>query len=175
MTTYLLGDSHLAHLGDRVAELVDRLGDAVVDLAVAGSTVDALSAQVADHDVLPGDRLVVSIGTNDADPARGLPLTEYGERVDAFVAAHPGCRWVYVASPGADHDLDGGWTRAAISAYGDRAAVAILAAGGRVLDTPALLEPLGPARWTPDGFHLTPAAYDLLVPALARLLSEGTP
>lgn len=169
MTTYLLGDSHLDHLGDRAVEL----GDDVVNLAVGGSTVDDLPHQVAAVDLRAGDLLVVSIGTNDADPTRGRSLAAYVERIDAFVGAHPTQRWVYVRSPGARHDLDDRWTRAAIAAYAERAASAILTDGGPVLDTPALLSPLGAEIWTPDGFHLTDAAYDVFVPALGRLISEG--
>lgn len=162
MTTYLLGDSHLAGLGASVPAL----GDDVVNLAVGGAVAQDLGCQV--HAVaLPEDaRLVVSIGTNDADPTRGLPLGAFGAVVDAFVAARPGLRWVYVASPGCAGDIDEAWTAAGMARYSARAATAFAAAGGVLLDTPTLLRPLGAEAFTDDRFHLTPAAYDVLLPAV---------
>ena len=43
-------------------------------------------------------------------------------------------------------------------------------AGGRVVDALGLLAPLGAAAYLDDGVHLTGAAYDLLLPALADAL-----
>jgi lysophospholipase L1-like esterase len=163
MTTYLLGDSHLAALGSSVPAL----GDDVVNLAVGGAVAQDLGCQV--HAVALPDqaRVVVSIGTNDADPTRGLPLDAFGAVIDAFVSARPGLRWVYLASPGCAGDIDQTWTAAGMARYSARAATAFVAAGGAVLDTPALLTPLGADAFTEDRFHLTPAAYDVLLPAVA--------
>jgi lysophospholipase L1-like esterase len=168
VTTYLLGDSHLAALGPDVATL----GADVVNLAVGGAVAQDLGCQL--HGVaLPDDAaLVVSIGTNDADPSRGLPLDAFGAVVDAFVAARPGHRWVYVASPGCAGDIDETWTAAGMARYSARAATAFTAAGGAVLDTPALLAGLAADAFTEDRLHLTAAAYDVLLPAVGAALGQ---
>jgi lysophospholipase L1-like esterase len=162
VTTYLLGDSHLAALGASAPAL----GADVVNLAVGGAVAQDLGCQV--HGVALPDAavLVVSIGTNDADPARGLPLDAFGAVIDAFLAARPGHRWVYVASPGCAGDIDETWTAAGMARYSARAAEAFEAAGGVVLDSPALLAPLGAGAFVEDRLHLTPPAYDVLLPAV---------
>jgi lysophospholipase L1-like esterase len=169
VTTYLLGDSHLAALGPTVPGL----GADLVNLAVGGAVAQDLGCQV--HGVaLPHDaRIVVSIGTNDADPTCGLPLEAFGAVIDAFVAARPGHLWMYVASPGCAGDVDEAWTAAGMARYSARAAAAFSAAGGVVLHTPTLLAPLGADAFTEDRFHLTPAAYDVLLAAVARALEAG--
>ena len=166
MTTYLLGDSHLAALGPTIAAL----GPDVVNLAVGGAVAQDLGCQL--HGVrLPEDAaLVVSIGTNDADPTRGLALEAFGAVVDAFVAARPGHLWVYVASPGCVGDIDATWTAAGMARYSARAATAFAAAGGVVLDTPGVLAPLGPAAFDEDRLHLSPQGYDVLLPAVRSVL-----
>jgi lysophospholipase L1-like esterase len=166
VTTYLLGDSHLAALGPTVPGL----GADLVNLAVGGAVAQDLGCQV--HGVaLPDDaRIVVSIGTNDADPTRGLPLEAFGAVVDAFVAARPGRRWVYVASPGCAGDIDETWTATGMAGYSARAATAFAAAGGVVLDTPKLLAALAADAFTEDRLHLTARAYDVLLPAVAAAL-----
>jgi lysophospholipase L1-like esterase len=169
MTTYLLGDSHLAGLGPTIPAL----GADVVNLAVGGAVAQDLGCQL--HGVqLPGDAaLVVSIGTNDADPTRGLPLEAFGAVVDAFVAARPGHRWVYVASPGCVGDIDPTWTAAGMARYSARAAAAFAAADGVVLDTPGVLAPVGPAAFDEDRLHLSPQGYAVLLPAIAEALAIG--
>jgi lysophospholipase L1-like esterase len=168
VTTYLLGDSHLAALGPSVPGL----GDDVVNLSVGGAVAQDLGCQV--HAVALADdaRLVVSIGTNDADPSRGLALEAFGAVIDAFVAARPGLRWVYVASPGCAGDIDDTWTAAGMARYSARAARVFEAAGGVVLDTPALLAPLGADAFDEDRLHLSAQGYDALLPALTGALVD---
>jgi lysophospholipase L1-like esterase len=120
---------------------------------------------------LPGDAtVVISIGTNDADPTRGLPLDAFGAVVDAFVAARPGRRWVYVASPGCVGDIDEAWTAAGMARYSARAAEAFVATGGLVLDTPGLLAPVGRDAFDEDRLHLSARGYAVLLPAVAEAL-----
>jgi lysophospholipase L1-like esterase len=166
VTTYLLGDSHLAQLGPSVP----RLGVDVVNLAVSGAVAQHLEGQLRGV-LLPAEaRLVLSIGTNDADPSRGLPLPEFGAVVDAFLAVRPGRRWVYVASPGCAADVDRTWTAAGMVRYSARAASAFAAAGAAVLDSPALLAPLGRRAFVEDGVHLSPEGYDALLAAVRNAL-----
>jgi hypothetical protein len=169
VTTYLLGDSHLAFLGPTIPAL----GDDLVNLAVGGAVAQDLGCQVHGVSLPVGAPLVVSIGTNDADPSRGLPLDAFGAVVDAFIAARPGHPWVYLSSPGCVGDVDETWTAAGIARYSARAAASFADADGVVLDTPSLLAPLGDDAFTDDRFHLTAAAYDVLVPVLAAALARG--
>ena len=169
MTAYLLGDSHLAQVRDGL----ERIAPDVANLAVGGAVVDDLPGQLAE--VPAGTAtLVLSIGTNDADPPRGRPLADFRHHLTAVVGSRP-ARWVYVASPGCvGTAITPGWTADRIAAYAGAAAAVVALAGGEVLDTPAVLAPAGPAAFEPDGFHLGPAGYALLLPALAHLLWEGS-
>jgi lysophospholipase L1-like esterase len=167
VTAYLLGDSHLANLGPTIPEL----GADLVNVAVGGAVASDLACQLLGV-ALPVDAtLVVSIGTNDADPTRGLPLDAFGAVVDAFVAARPGRHWVYVASPGCAGDIDEAWTAAGMARYSTRAAGAFAATGGVVLDTPALLAPAGKDAFDEDRLHLSARGYAVLLPALADALT----
>jgi lysophospholipase L1-like esterase len=167
--TYLLGDSHLAQLGPSVPAL----GADVVNLAVNGAVAQDLEDQLRGVALADEARLVVSIGTNDADPSRGLALPEFGAVVDAVVAGRPGRRWVYVASPGSVGDVDETWTAAGIARYSARAASAFAAAGAVVLDTPAVLAPLGRTAFVEDRLHLSPEGYDALLAAVKGVLEAG--
>jgi lysophospholipase L1-like esterase len=168
VTTYLLGDSHLAALGSSVPAL----GDDIVNLAVGGAVAQDLGCQVHAVALPDNARLVVSIGTNDADPGRGLPLEAFGAVIDAFVAARPSLRWVYVASPGCAGDIDETWTAAGMARYSARAAEAFEAADGVVIETPTLLAPLGYDAFNEDRLHLSPQGYDVLLPALSAAVVD---
>jgi lysophospholipase L1-like esterase len=166
VTTYLVGDSHLANLGPRIPAL----GTDLVNLAVGGAVASDLACQLRAV-ALPDDAtLVVSIGTNDADPTRGLPLDAFGAVVDAFVAARPGRHWVYVASPGCAGDIDQEWTATNMARYSARAAGAFVASGGLVLDTPGVLSPVGEEAFDEDRLHLSAQGYAVLLPAVADAL-----
>ena len=168
MTTYLLGDSHL----ERVPDLAP-LGTDVVNLAVGGAVVDDVPGQLAAADPADTGRLVLSIGTNDADPARGRPLDGFGRRLTEVLATARGARWVLVASPGCTGEqIAPGWTAARLASYAETAAALVRAAGGTVVPTPAVLAGAGEAAFDPDGFHLSPTAYDLLLPVLAAVLAQ---
>jgi lysophospholipase L1-like esterase len=167
VTAYLLGDSHLANLGLTIPSL----GDDLVNLAVGGAVAEDLGCQLRGV-ALPDDAtVVISIGTNDADPTRGLPLDAFGAVVDAFVAAWPGRRWVYVTSPGCVGDIDEAWTAAGMARYSARAAEAFVAAGGFVLDTPGLLALVGKDAFEEDRLHLSARGYAVLLPAVADALA----
>jgi lysophospholipase L1-like esterase len=170
VTTFLLGDSHLAQLGPSVPTL----GVDVVNLAVNGAVAQDLEDQVRGVALTGEVRLVVSIGTNDADPSRGLALPEFGAVVDAFVAGRPGPRWVYVASPGSAGDVDETWTAAGIARYSARAASAFAAAGAVVLDTPRVLATLGRRAFVEDRLHLSAEGYAALLAAVRSALEAGS-
>jgi len=160
MSVLVLGDSHLARVGPA---LVAQLPDATVR-AFGGAVATDFAAQADGLDLAAYDVVVVSIGTNDAG-WRDVPLDVFTREVEGLLARVPG-RVVLVTSPGADEARAPGWSNAKLAEFATAAATRVRAAGGTVVDTPALLEPLGHGAFLDDGFHLTAAAYDLLLPAL---------
>jgi len=177
----LLGDSHLA----RVRRDLTRLGPAVLNAAVGGASVRDLLPQAVHAGVTSSDVLVVSIGSNDAAPWKAVSLAEFESLLDAFLAAVPRSGLVLLTSPGVDEsrllsnrDLDvevlvrPQWatrdrSNAVLSSYAEAACTRFAAAGAAVVHGRTLLADLGPAAYDSDGLHLTGAAYDVLLPALA--------
>lgn len=150
----MLGDSHLA----RVQRDLPRIGPDVVNAAVGGSVAGDVLAQAAQVGVGPDDVAVLSIGTNDDMPANDVALSVFGARITEVAAQLHPARWVYVTPPLPES-----------AAYGDtgRAALEEAHPDVVVVDTVALLEPLGARAFLEDDLHLTGAAYDLLLPAVA--------
>ncbi len=154
----------------------------MTNAAVGGSIATDLAGQVAGvRDLATYDVVVVCVGTNDAAPWRQVPI-ETSERALADVVARlpprPGRRLVYVASPGVDEarlERVADRTNDVLTDYSRVAAAVVTAAGGSVVDTPSVLAPLGGAAFTDDGLHLTPAAYELLIPALAAAVARSSP
>jgi lysophospholipase L1-like esterase len=183
----LLGDSHLA----RVRRDLPRLGPSVVNAAVGGASARDLLPQAVTAGVTSADLLVVSVGSNDAAPWKALPLSEFGSLLDAFLAAVPRSGLVLLTSPGVDEsrllsnrDLDAeviirprsathDRTNAVLSSYAEAARSRFAAEGAVVVDGRTLLADLGPAAYDSDGLHLTGAAYDVLLPALAAAISRA--
>jgi lysophospholipase L1-like esterase len=77
MRVVLLGDSHLA----RVRHDLHRIGDDVVNVAVGGALSDVLVAQASSAGITDDDIVVLSIGTNDAAPWKGLTLEAFTANV----------------------------------------------------------------------------------------------
>lgn len=145
------------------------LGDAVTNRAVGGSFTTDLAGQVADLDLTAYDVLVVSVGTNDAAPWKQVPLHEAERALAAFVVDLP-LPLVLVAPPGVDEARlrrPEDRTNDLVDDYAACAAQVVEAAGGSVVDTRAVLAPLGAGAFLEDGVHLTPAAYDALLPVIA--------
>jgi lysophospholipase L1-like esterase len=163
MSVLVLGDSHLARVGPVLSQL---LPDATVR-AFGGAVSTDLAGQADGLDLAAYDVVVVSVGTNDAG-WRDVPLEVFTREVEGLVARVPG-RVVLVTSPGADEVRAPGWSNVKLSTFAGAAAALVTAAGGTVIDTPSLLAPLGAGAFLDDGFHLTGAAYDLLLPAIARI------
>ncbi|MCL8024710.1 SGNH/GDSL hydrolase family protein [Nocardioides bruguierae] len=174
MRIVLLGDSHLARLGVRAAEIgAQAPGVEVVDGAVGGALAADLAAQVRAHAVTPEDVVVLSIGTNDAAPAAATPRETFRTHLTAVVDLVRARRWVYVMPPGVVPGRPGvqGRTNAALSWYAQTAEQVFRARRGWVVETRDLLETLGEAAFDEDGLHLSEAAYDVLVPELAAAVS----
>lgn len=171
MRVVLLGDSHLA----RVRRDTGRIGPDVFNAAVGGASSRDLLPQALAAGVTANDVLVVSVGSNDAAPWKAVPLDEVVALVDEFLAAVPRAGLVLLTSPGVDEQRLTGAndrTNAVIAAYTALLAERFAAAGALVVDGPSLLAPLGTDAYADDGLHLTGAAYDMLLPALAEALGR---
>lgn len=169
MTVLVLGDSHLARARPRHAEIADD----TLSRAVGGSVATDLPGQVAGLDPAAYDVVVVSIGTNDAG-WRDVPRAEFTDAVRWLLGWAGTTPVLLMTSPGCDEaSAAGHWSNARLASYSVTAAALVEAAGGRVLDTPAVLAPLGTAAFAEDGFHLTRAAYDLLLPALGAAVETA--
>jgi len=170
MTLLFLGDSHL----DRVrGPLLDRMsglaGAPVENRAVGGSTVHELAGQADGLDLATYDAVVVSVGTNDAASWAVVELDRFVEVLTTFVVGSSG-RLVFLGSPGVDEVRllgDGDRTSRELRAYADAAASLFGSHGHRVVRAETVVAPLGPDAFLEDGVHLSDAAYDLLLPALA--------
>ncbi|MBS42160.1 MAG: hypothetical protein CMH83_03075 [Nocardioides sp.] len=170
MRVVLLGDSHLARVRRESGRLGRDVSD-VVNAAVGGARCDQVADQAARAGVGPADVVVLSIGTNDAAPWKQVPLTIFRATLRGLLVEVPARAWVLVSAPGVDADRlsgEGDRTEEVVARYRDAAAEVLGGAGAVVIDSPALLAPLGPAEtFLDDGLHLTPAAYDVLLPAVA--------
>ncbi|MEJ7833975.1 MAG: SGNH/GDSL hydrolase family protein [Nocardioides sp.] len=167
MRIVLLGDSHLA----RVQRDLGRIGDPIVNAAAGGACVLDLLAQARSVPIAATDTVVVSVGTNDAAPWKAVPLVRFGTTLEDFLVQVRPARLVYLASPGVDEARVLGAadrTDQTMAAYRKSAADRFEAAGAHVIDSPALLAALGSRAFLDDGVHLTGAAYDVLLPAVAE-------
>lgn len=163
MRVLILGDSHLA----RAVRSHGLVATGTTSRAVGGSVATDLPGQLEGVTVSAYDTVVVSVGTNDAG-WRQVPLPEFTEAMEAFLRLVEGTRVLLVTSPGSDPLRAPAYSPALMASYADAAARLVKGAGGSVMDTPALLAPLGADAFLEDGFHLTPAAYALLLPAIAE-------
>ena len=179
MRIVLLGDSHLDRVRRDLRHLAPEPGDEVVNAAVGGSFAFELLGQAHGVHLRPEDAVVVSVGTNDAAPWKAVPPYDFEvnlrELLDHLVElGTPRLgRLVYLTPPGVDEARLGGpgdRTGAVVASYAAIGARLTTEAGGRVVDALGLLAPLGAAAYLDDGVHLTGAAYDLLLPALADAL-----
>ena len=174
MTILLLGDSHLARLRDLGQDDLEALlGTPVENRAVGGSTVRALPGQAAGLDLSSYDAVVVSLGTNDAGQWGDVPLADFRPRL-ASVVGSVATRWVAVTTPGVDgaSTPDGRRSNDVMSGYADALASVVEGAGGVTVWSRDVIASLGSDGFQDDGFHLTPSAYDLLLPAIAKAVAS---
>ncbi len=170
MRTVLLGDSHLA----RVRRDLTRIGPVVINAAVGGSFAADLVPQARSAGVTTGDVVVVSVGTNDAAPWKAVRLETFERQIGQLLRQVPGADLVYVSPPGVDEvrlTRSPDRTNAVIAEYAACASALFEQAGARVLDAGQLLRPLGTTAFAEDGVHLTGAAYDVLLPAIAEAVT----
>jgi lysophospholipase L1-like esterase len=162
----LLGDSHLA----RIKRDLPRLGQNVFNAAVGGATIHDIDAQAAAASVGHDDVLVLSIGTNDSAPRQAVPLGVFAEALDRFLGWWDVRRWVIILPPGVDEsrlDSAGDRTNSLLSEYRAAEIGAAATVDARLVDSRAVLLPLGSRAFAQDGLHLSGKGYRVLLPALA--------
>ena len=176
-----LGDSHLDRLLERQQELAcpAHEPDAQVwNWAVGGSRTRELAGQLDRADVQPGDRVVISIGTNDAASWYPLPLAQARDLLEATLedlSRHGAGRVVLLTTPGVDRlrlPQSNEGTEADLRAHARAYAEVARARGHTVVDAAEVLAGLGAEAFAEDGLHLSRAGYDRLVPVLRDGLCE---
>lgn len=165
----LLGDSHLA----RIRRELPRLGDRVLNAAVGGATVLDLEAQTDGAVLTAEDVVVVSVGTNDAAPWNKGQVNDFHRTLTDFVMSRQVRTWVVMAPPGMDESRVGAGdrTNAVLSTYCAAATAVAESVSARLIDSRALLQPLGSRAFNRDGVHLSGEGYRRLVPALREAVS----
>jgi len=144
-----------------------------LNAAAGGATVLNLEAQ-ADGAVLTADDVVVvSVGTNDGTPWNKVPVHDFHRTLMEFVVTRRARTWVVMAPPGVDESRLGAGERnnAVLSAYWGATAAVAQSASAPLIDSRALLRPLGSRAFNRDGIHLSGEGYRQLLPALAKAVS----
>lgn len=180
MRIVLLGDSHLSRvrrdLGRLACCAADCAGSAppqILNAATGGATTADLPQQAADAGLRSDDRVVVSIGTNDAAPWKRVAFERVRAQLDDFLAGLAVARLVYLCPPGFDKVRlrnQGHKANDALALYASAIAGRLSAAGATLVDGHRLVKNLGDAAFADDGMHLTGRGYDAVLPALARAL-----
>jgi lysophospholipase L1-like esterase len=166
VATVLIGDSHLA----RIRRDLPILGSRVRNAAEGGASAACLSVQASSAGIDEHEVVVVSVGTNDAAPWKGVPLMDFERTLTAFLSSVKAHGWVYVAPPGVVEtrlNRTGDRSNRVMEDYRTAAIKAFEQVGARVVRTDLLVGPLGDSAFAPDGLHLNAAGYRALLPAIA--------
>ena len=167
----LLGDSHLA----RIKRDLPVLGERVLNAAVGGATVLDLEAQADGAILTAEDVVVVSVGTNDGAPWNTVPVRDFHRTLTGLVTSRLVRKWVVMAPPGVDEARVGAGerTNAVLHAYWRATTAVADSTSARLVDSRALVRPLGSQAFNGDGVHLSGEGYRLLLPALAAVCLES--
>lgn len=180
MRIVLLGDSHLSRvrrdLGRLACCAADRAGSAppqILNAATGGATTADLPQQAAGAGLRSDDRVVVSIGTNDAASWKQIAYERVCAHLDDFLGGLAVSRLVYLCPPGFEESRLRYQSRnanVALASYASAIAGRLSAAGATTVDGHRLVKDLGDAAFADDGMHLTGRGYDVVLPALAMAL-----
>ncbi len=174
----LVGDSHLAKFDSaRIRRLRSAVDDGaeIVNLAIGGSTAIDLVSHLERATLLPDDRFVVSIGTNDLAPWKQVPIDRFHAALTTALQLIQPRGGVLLVPPPSDMRAQVAARPTAIRTAADRApyadAVRALARqhGACTIEL-SDQEPMHSA----DGVHLNDHGYDLLIDLVARALSTLT-
>lgn len=165
MSAVFLGDSHLAR-AQRLLALIDATVD---NRAIGGSTSLELRSQLNDLYEHRRAAFVLSIGTNDAAPWRGVSLDAFIGALTRTLGMLDSKAVTYLAPPGvveARLAANARWTNAAIDEYRSAALDECRVRGVAAIRTDHVLEPVGPKAFSKDGVHLSGVGYQALLPTL---------
>ena len=167
MRVLLLGDSHLAIFGAK-PRLIAR--DCTVR-AVAGACASDIADQWSDVDPADFDVIAVSVGTNDC-LVRPASLEEFLGGIQSVIDRAGTTPVLMVDNPGADGRTSEA-DIAKLKLYAEEAARLVESVGGRSLNTPAVMAPLGHRGRSADGIHVGKVGLLLFIPALRLALRRA--
>jgi lysophospholipase L1-like esterase len=173
-----VGDSHLQRLRGRRRELDCPVhpGRTVDTVAKGGSRTVDLADQIARAEIAPGDRVLVSVGTNDAASWHPLPLDEANDlwaKALALLKESGADRVVLVTTPGVDRarlPRSNDSTESDLREHARSYAEVARQRGAVVVNAAEVLAEMGPSAFCEDGLHLSDEGYDRLIPVLAEAL-----
>jgi lysophospholipase L1-like esterase len=172
MRTVLIGDSHLARLGNDLSPLV---ATPVFNAAEAGAFIGDALRQASAKQVGANDVVVLSIGTNDAAPWKQTPFEAFSDGLGQLKDSFDLRRWIYLTPPGVDESrLSGSRNRTNLvtGIYRDEAITVLRSGGAAILLSHKVIAELGGLAFSTDGVHLTEAAYSLLLPEIANRIAS---
>lgn len=171
----LVGDSHLAkinrHQLRRLSELT-AVRYPVVNHAAGGSTALDVLTDLELSALLPQDRVVVSVGTNDYAPWKRVPLQQFRSTVEELLNRLQHHRPVLLLPPPVDEQRQTSAGRTGLRMEQDRAPyVNALQAAAAAHGAP-VVQVEGAEVHAADGVHMSDAGYEILIPRLADALNS---
>jgi lysophospholipase L1-like esterase len=129
-----------------------------------------LLAEVELGALLPQDRIVLSVGTNDCAPWKRVPLVRFRTALDELLDHLRHHRLVVLLPPPVDEQRQIAAGRTDLRTEQDRAPYAAALATAAAAHHAEIVEIDGDGTHAPDGVHLNDAGYDRLIAGLARAL-----
>lgn len=178
----LFGDSLFAQVGkDRVAMFENALpGYDVYNCAVGGWNTNDCVRKAPYVARLEPDVVVISLGTNDANPMKQVPLETFSNNIPKIVESFSPSRVVWFLPTPIDEvkaKIDG-WelTNVIVKEYHDAAKKACEDIGVAAIDSFTVFKPLldsGEEYHNEDGVHFIDTAYQIITSELSELLDQS--
>ena len=170
----LMGDSHLAKLDRRHLQQLRVLTDdqrLIVNHAAGGSTVLDLLPEIELGALLPQDRIVISVGTNDYAPWKRVPLDQFQVAVDELLDRLRHHRLTVVLPPPVDAQRQIAAGRTDLRTEQERAPYAAALEAVAAARQAEIVAITADGVHAADGVHLNGAGYDRLIAGVARALN----